>query len=310
MRKILITGGAGNIAGSLTRRLVQNADDLIVVIDNLSTGSVHKLPLAGLPNYQFIKGDVNDKSQLAAVMLSHSFDFVFHYAAVVGVSRTLNNPLSVLRDIDGIRNVFELAKETGVKRVFYSSSSEVYGEPVSLPQHEEITPLNSRLPYAIVKNLGEAFCKSYYQEFSLPYTIFRIFNTYGPGQSEDFVLPRFLKAALRNDPVTLYGDGLQTRTFCYVDDNIDTTLSILNSKEAENKTINIGNDEEITMLDLAKKIISITGSSSSIIHLPPLKEGDMTRRKPDITKMRQFLHRPLTSLDEGIKKLIQFYETS
>lgn len=310
MRKILITGGAGNIAGSLARRLVKNTDDLIVVMDNLSTGSVHKLPPAGLPNYQFVEGDVNDKNQLAAVMLSHSFDFVFHYAAVVGVSRTLNNPLSVLRDIDGIRNVFELAKETGVKRVFYSSSSEVYGEPVSLPQHEEITPLNSRLPYAIVKNLGEAFCKSYYQEFGLPYTVFRLFNTYGPGQSEDFVLPRFLKAALRNDPITIYGDGSQTRTLCYVDDNIDTTLNILNSKEGENQTINIGSDQEITILDLAKKLISITGSASSIVHLPALKEGDMTRRKPDITKMKQFLHRPLTSLDEGIHKLVQFYEAS
>lgn len=310
MRKILITGGAGNIAGSLARRLVKNTDDLIVVMDNLSTGSVHKLPPADLPNYQFVEGDVNDKNQLAAVMLSHSFDFVFHYAAVVGVSRTLNNPLSVLRDIDGIRNVFELAKETGVKRVFYSSSSEVYGEPVSLPQHEEITPLNSRLPYAIVKNLGEAFCKSYYQEFGLPYTVFRLFNTYGPGQSEDFVLPRFLKAALRNDPITIYGDGSQTRTLCYVDDNIDTTLNILNSKEGENQTINIGSDQEITILDLAKKLISITGSASSIVHLPALKEGDMTRRKPDITKMKQFLHRPLTSLDEGIHKLVQFYEAS
>jgi nucleoside-diphosphate-sugar epimerase len=310
MRKILITGGAGNIAGSLARRLVQHPDDFIVVIDNLSTGSVSKLPPAGLPNYQFIEGDVNDKSQLEAVMLSHSFDFVFHYAAVVGVSRTLSHPLSVLKDIDGIRNVFDMAKETGVKRVFYSSSSEVYGEPVSLPQHEEITPLNSRLPYAIVKNLGEAFCKSYYQEFGLPYTIFRLFNTYGPGQSEDFVLPRFLKAALRNEPVTIYGDGSQTRTFCYVDDNIDTTLGILDNKEAENQTINIGSDQEITMLDLAKKVIGLTGSSSSIIHLPPLKEGDMTRRKPDITRMKQFLHRPLTSLDEGINKLLAFYNAS
>lgn len=310
MRKILITGGAGNIAGSLARRLVQQPDDLIVVIDNLSTGSVSKLPPAGLPNYQFIKGDVNDKSQLEAVMLSHSFDYVFHYAAVVGVSRTLSHPLSVLRDIDGIRNVFDLAKETGVKRVFYSSSSEVYGEPVSLPQHEEITPLNSRLPYAIVKNLGEAFCKSYNQEFGLPYTIFRLFNTYGPGQSEDFVLPRFLKAALRNEPITIYGDGSQTRTFCYVDDNIDTTVGILSSKEAENQTINIGSDQEITMLELAGKVIELTGSSSSIIHLPPLKEGDMTRRKPDITKMKQFLHRPLTSLDEGINKLLAFYNAS
>ena len=112
-------------------------------------------------------------------MTSGGFDYVFHYAAVVGVHRTLQNPLAVLRDIDGIRNILELSKNTGVKRVFYSSSSEVYGEPVEIPQNESTTPLNSRLPYAIVKNLGEAYFKSYQQEFGLDYTIFRFFNKIG-----------------------------------------------------------------------------------------------------------------------------------
>ena len=306
MQKILITGGAGNIAGSLAKRLVNDANIFVVVVDNLSTGSVEKLP-SNQNNFKFIKADVNNFNDISSIMLSYAFDYVFHYAAVVGVNRTLNNPLSVLKDIDGIRNVLDLSKNTGVKKVFYSSSSEVYGEPVTLPQHEDTTPLNSRLPYAVVKNVGEAFFKSYHQEFGLPCTIFRFFNTYGAGQSEDFVLPRFLKAALKNEDITIYGTGNQTRTFCYVDDNIDTTIAVLNSDDALNDTLNIGSNVEISILELAQKIIALTGSTSHIVHLPPLTEGDMTRRLPDVSKMLTYLQRELTPLDTGIKKLIDFY---
>ncbi|HEY1054235.1 MAG TPA: NAD-dependent epimerase/dehydratase family protein, partial [Emticicia sp.] len=190
MSKILITGGAGNVGGSLANYLSQNPQHSIVIFDNLLTGSVDKLPSKSLSNWKFIRGDVNNYRDIAAVMLAYQFDYVFHYAAVVGVKRTLDNPKMVLDDIEGIKNVLDLAKNTGVKRVFYSSSSEVYGEPVEIPQHEETTPLNSRLPYAIVKNLGEAFLKSYYQEYGLNYTIFRFFNTYGPNQSIDFVVAK------------------------------------------------------------------------------------------------------------------------
>ena len=154
------------------------------------------------------------------------FDYVFHYAAVVGVKRTQENPIMVLNDIEGIKNVLQLSKNSSVKRVFFSSSSEVYGEPVELPQNEETTPLNSRVPYAIVKNVGESFFRSYFKSYGLPYTIFRFFNTYGPNQSEDFVIAKFLKSALINEDITIYGDGSQTRTFCYVDDNINTCISL------------------------------------------------------------------------------------
>lgn len=304
MKNILITGGAGNIAGSLANRLVQNEQYFVVIVDDLSTGSITKLPPRSFGNWKFIKANVNNFSDISSIMLSYRFDFVFHYAAVVGVKRTLENPVSVLNDIDGIKNVLELAKNTGVKRVFYSSSSEVYGEPVSLPQHEETTPLNSRLPYAIVKNVGEAFFRSFYKEYGLSYTIFRFFNTYGPRQSEDFVLPKFLQAAREGKDITLYGDGLQTRTFCYVNDNIDTTIKILQSDHGINDTINIGSDQEITILDLAKLILRITKSSSRIIHLPALVEGDMTRRQPDILKMKEILSRPMVTLEEGIAIMI------
>lgn len=303
---ILITGGAGNVASALASKLSDNKDNFIVIVDNLSTGSLTKIPKKD--NVKFIKADANNYNDIVPIFGRYNFDFVFHYAAVVGVKRTLENPIMVLNDIEGIKNILSLSKNSCVKRVFYSSSSEVYGEPFEIPQNENTTPLNSRLPYAIVKNVGEAFFKSYYQEYALDYTIFRFFNTYGPNQSEDFVVPRFIKAALRNEPITLYGDGLQTRSFCYVDDNIDTCIKAMQSDDCKNDVLNIGSDIEMTILDLAKKVIEVTNSKSDIIHLPALEEGDMTRRCPDTSKMKTILKRDLVSLEVGIKKLIDHYE--
>jgi UDP-glucose 4-epimerase len=304
MRKILVTGGAGNIGGALAKELVKNPDNYVVIADSLITGNIKKLPPATSSNWKFIKCNTNHYADISAVILAHQFDYIFHYAALVGVQRTLDNPVMVLDDIQGIKNILDLAKNTGVKRVFYSSSSEVYGEPVEFPQNEHTTPLNSRLPYAIVKNVGEAFLKSYQKEYGLDYTIFRFFNTYGPDQSTDFVMAKFIKAALRQENITIYGEGKQSRTFCYVTDNIEATTRIFYENLHLNDTINIGNDEEMTILSLAEKIIEMTGSNSKIIHLPALKEGDMTRRKPDNTKMRAILGRPLISAEEGIQKMI------
>ena len=307
MATILITGGAGNVASALAKRLAENKDNLIVIIDNLSTGSLLKVPQG--ENVKFIKANVNNYNDIVPVFGRYNFDYVFHYAAVVGVKRTLENPMMVLDDIDGIKNILSLSKNSGVKRVFYSSSSEVYGEPFEIPQNEQTTPLNSRLPYAIVKNVGEAFFKSYYHEYGLEYTIFRFFNTYGPNQSEDFVVPRFLKAALKNEPIYIYGDGLQTRSFCYVDDNIDTCIKAMNNQSCLNDVLNIGSDTEMTILDLAKIVISVSKSKSEIIFLPPLEEGDMTRRCPDTSKMKAVLGKELLCLEDGLLKLIQHYET-
>jgi len=305
MLKILITGGAGNVGGALASYLVKNKDYFIVVVDNLLTGAVNKLPVEKPENFKFIKCDVNNYNDLAAVMLAYRFDFVFHYAAMVGVKRTLNYPMSVLEDIEGIKHVLSLSKNTGVKRVFYSSSSEVYGEPVEFPQNEHTTPLNSRLPYAIVKNVGEAFFKSYNKEFGLDYTIFRFFNTYGPKQSNDFVMSKFINLALNHQDITIYGEGTQTRTFCYIDDNIEVTTKIFEEGLLLNDVINIGSNLEMTVLDLAKKVIAVVGSKSSIIHLDPLEEGDMTRRQPDNEKMKSLLGRELISVEDGIKNILR-----
>jgi UDP-glucuronate decarboxylase len=303
-KNILITGGCGNVGGSLARRLTADPENSVVIVDNLLTGSTDKLPDSSRDNWNFVQADCNNFEELSSVMEATNFDYVFHYAAVVGVKRTLASPVMVLDDIKGIENILSLSHSTGVKRFFYSSSSEVYGEPVEFPQQEDTTPLNSRLPYAIVKNVGEAFVKSYYQEYGLNYTIFRFFNTYGPLQSDDFVMTKFLHQAISGEDITIYGDGSQTRTFCYIDDNLDTVERMLKEKLAVNEVLNVGNNSEISMLELAKKIITTTQSDSRIIHLPALEEGDMTRRLPDISKMLAILDRDLTSLDDGIKILL------
>ena len=303
-RTILVTGGAGFIGSCMVDKLIEDPDNYVVVVDNLSTGNIKRLPTENKGNWKFIKGNSNEYRDIAAVVTSYKFDYIFHYAAVVGVKRTLDHPVMVLNDIQGIKYILDLSKNTGVKRIFFSSSSEVYGEPFEHPQNEMTTPLNSRLPYAVVKNVGEAFLRSYKQEYDLDYTIFRFFNTYGPKQSSDFVMTRFIKSALLGENITIYGDGSQTRTFCYRNDNIDACASTLYNNLHLNDTVNIGSDDEVTILELAKTIINITGSKSKIVFLPPLAEGDMSRRKPDIEKMKNLLGRPMTKLEDGIKRTI------
>jgi len=306
--RILITGGAGNIGGSLARLLVKDLDNYVVIVDNLITGSYDKLPDQRNKNWSFIEADVNNFDAISSIIVSDAFDYIFHYAAIVGVQRTLMNPKLVLNDIDGIKNILDLAKKTSIKRVFFSSSSEVYGEPVESPQCEATTPLNSKLPYAIVKNVGEAFCRTYQLEFGLDYTIFRFFNTYGPLQSDDFVITKFIKQAIQNNDLTIYGDGLQTRTFCFIEDNLEATISSMKNNIWINDVVNIGSDFEMTIVDLAKVVLAVTKSKSKIVHLPALKEGDMTRRKPDISKMMNVLGRNLTKIEDGIRLTTEFVQ--
>lgn len=304
MSRILVTGGAGFIPSAMAIQLAREKNAEVVAVDNLATGNLRKLELDRHSSIRFIKCDVNRFEDISSVFYAFRPEYVFHYAAVVGVKRTTDHPVHVLHDIDGIRNVLDLCKNCGVKRVFFSSSSEVYGEPVEFPQNEHTTPLNSKLPYAIVKNIGEAFLRSYHQEFGLEYTVFRFFNTYGPKQSKDFVVSKFIRAALKSEDITIYGDGSQTRTFCFIDDNIEATTNAFRRNEVVNDVANIGNDHETSILELANLVIQLTGSSSKIIHLPPLEVGDMTRRKPDIARMRALLGRELLPLRAGLELVL------
>ena len=302
MSNILVTGGAGFIPSSLIERLL-NEGHKVISADNLITGE--RKNIIDHQNHSFFEVDVNSLNQMEPLFSSFKIDFIFHYAALVGVKRTLDNPVSVLEDFNGLNNIFCLARDHKVKKIFFSSSSEVYGEPVDLPQREYLTPLNSRLPYAVIKNVGECFCKSFKQEFDLDYTVFRFFNTYGPRQSQDFVVSKFISAAKKGNDITVYGDGSQTRTLCFIDDHIDATMKAFNDNLYNNEIVNIGNDKEITILNLAKLIIEIFDSNSKIIFLDPLKEGDMTRRQPEVTKMKKLLGRKFTSLEEGLIKVIE-----
>ena len=302
MEKILVTGGAGNIGSSLVNELLKQKNTCVYVFDNLLTGRKENLPHKN-PGLVFKKCDVNNISELENAWGNNTFDFVFHYAALVGVIRTQSNPLAVLNDVEGIKNILEMSNEMGTRRIFFSSSSEVYGEPVEIPQNEDTTPLNSRLPYAIVKNIGEAYFKAYQKEHGLDYTILRFFNTYGPNQNNDFVIARFIEQACKGEDLTIYGDGKQSRSFLYIDDNVDFTLQILDKSFFINDVVNVGSEEVISIKDLAELIKKLTKSKSNIVHLPPLEEGDMFRRKPDISKMKQYRTNFL-KLEEGIRKLI------
>jgi UDP-glucuronate decarboxylase len=302
MTSILITGGAGFVASMLAEKLASNKNYHIVIVDNLLTGERSKIPVED--NVTFIEMDVNERDDLTPVFAKYKFDYVFHYAAMVGVLRTLANPVGVLHDVTGIKNILDLSKAHDVKRVFYASSSEVYGEPVEFPQNEETTPLNSRLPYAIVKNIGEAYLRSYQQEYGLPFTIFRFFNTYGIKQSRDFVVSKFLKAAMNDEDITIYGDGSQSRTFCFVDDNVDACVAAFEENKHINDVLIIGSTIETSVLTLAETIIALTNSKSTIKHIDPLEDGDMTRRLPDNHKMLALLNRPLVPLEVGIKTII------
>ena len=304
MKNILITGGAGFIGSSLARALIEKGDNFVQIVDNLSTGNIDNLP----KNCNFILCDINNYSEISSVMKEKAFDVVFHYAALVGVQRTQESPLKVLNDINGRKNILELSRETGVKRVIYSSSSEVYGEPVSLPQNEATTPLNSRVPYAIVKNIGEAFLKTYYKEFGLKYTILRFFNTYGLSQSSDFVISRFINKALNNEDICIYGDGKQSRTFLHIDDNINFTMKLLYEGLFINDTVNVGSNIRVEVIELAKIIKQIFKSESKIKYIDPLREGDMSRRQPDISKMRKYYKKDLVDIESGIRNIYSLFK--
>ncbi len=302
---ILITGVAGNIGSSLALSLLKKKYN-VIGIDNFLTGKKEKLPNKSYKNFKFFFGDVNNKKKISILFKLYKIKFVFHFAAVVGVKRTLQFPFKVMKDIDGTRNLLDLSIKYKINRFFYSSSSEIYGEPIKLPLQEEKSPLNSRLPYSVVKNVSENYIKIFSEEYNLNYTIFRFFNTFGPNQSEDFVIPKFIKLAMKNLPIPIFGDGQQTRTFLYIDDNIDTIINCFERNLYINDILNIGSKEQYKIINLAKKIIKLTNSSSKLKYLPKLPRGDMRRRQPDNNKMKKALNRKIFNLNLALEKYINY----
>ena len=313
--KYLITGGAGFIGSHLAEKLIARGDQ-VVVFDNLSTGSAANL--SGIKEkITFQEGSILDKAEVQK-LVSES-DYVVHLAAALGVFNIVNKPLESLRtNLQGSEIVLE-ACDKYRKPVLVASTSEIYGKNDKVPLNEEDDriighPLKSRWSYSEAKAVDESLAYFYYLENQLPIRIVRFFNTVGPRQVGHYgmVVPRFVSAALKNESLSVYGSGDQIRCFCHVDDAVIALLLVMDSEKAVGEVFNVGNNHQISIMELAKKVIEITKSTSTIEKIPYEKaypEGfeDMQRRVPDISKIQSVLGwTPEIGLDQIIKDIAAF----
>ena len=294
-----MTGGAGFIGSHLCERLIDDGH-IVTAIDNFSTGRASNLTnLVSSSSFNLIEGSILNSTILSPLI--KEAEYVFHLAAAVGVFNIVNNPLaSLLTNIRGTENVLETAYETKTP-VFLTSSSEVYGKNISdsLKENDDRilgSPVTLRWSYSEAKAIDESLAYAYFVEKQLETRIVRFFNTVGPRQlgAYGMVVPRFVKAGLANEPITIYGDGNQTRCFAHVYDVVDAVIAIAFAENTIGKVINIGNDFEISINDLAKKIINETGSKSEIVYIPYAEaygDGfeDMERRVPNIELINQLV---------------------
>lgn len=281
----------------------------VVCVDDLSNGKlVNVSHLKNNKNFKFYKADVNNLKQITRVFAKEEPDYVMHYAAMVGVKRTSDNPLGVFRDIEGIKNIAELSRRHKVKKILFTSSSEVYGEPVKLPIAEDDT-FNSKWPYGLVKILGEQYFRAYYEKYGIPVTIVRFFNVCGPRQDfgeSGFVVSVFLKRALTKNPIEIYGDGEQTRDFVYVDDNVRITLNAFLSDKTNGRPMNIGSGRSIRITDLADEVRKLV-PGVKVIFKPARRSGEIKYRTPDISFMKETLKdEPNTKLAEGLARTLDY----
>ena len=311
----LITGGAGFIGSHLAEKLITRGDQ-VMVFDNLSTGSASNL--SGIESkIRFAQGDILDKAAIDK-LVSES-DYVVHLAAALGVLNIVNKPLESLKtNLQGSEIVLE-ACDKYRKPVLIASTSEIYGKNDKVPLNEEDDrvighPLKSRWSYSEAKAVDESLAYFYYLESKLPIRIVRFFNTVGPRQVGHYgmVVPRFVGAALKNEPLSVYGSGDQIRCFCHVNDAVKALLLVMDSDKAIGEVFNVGNNQQISIMELAKKVIEITGSTSSIEKIAyerAYPEGfeDMQRRVPDISKIKRVLGwTPEINLDQIIKDIAAF----
>ena len=303
--KYLITGGAGFIGSNLVSRIINEATK-VIVIDNLITGSNENLKkFEKYENFVFHSHDIQNHFDP-----QENIDFVIHLASCASPVAYFNHPINTLKSGSiGTINALGIARKYGSKFLL-SSTSEVYGDPKVTPQPESywgnVNPVGPRSMYDESKRFAEAATQAYISEYSLNAKIIRIFNTYGPSMqiNDGRVVTNFIVQALKNQDITIYGDGSQTRSFCYVDDTVDGLLLALNYDKPE--IFNIGNDNEITIKEFAEFIIEVTNSRSNLVY-KDLPQDDPLQRKPDLTKSSKILgYKPLVSLGEGILKTINW----
>ena len=304
---IVITGGSGFVGSYLCEKLI-NDGHKIIVIDNLLTGSTENInELLDNENFSFIEQDVQDH-----IEIEDKVDYVLHFASAASPKAYTEHPVNTLKAGSvGTINTLGLAKKHSAEYLL-ASTSEVYGDPLISPQNEEywgnVNPNGERSMYDEAKRFAEAAVATYSRSYGLKTKIVRIFNTYGPRMqlNDGRVVTNFIVQALRNENITIYGDGTQTRSFSYVEDTVAGVISLMNSTEYD--VFNIGNPNEMTVGQLAEKIIKLTDSTSEIKYLE-LPNDDPKQRKPDITKAKTKLNwEPKVNLDEGLAKTITWVE--
>ena len=302
---IVITGGSGFVGSYLCEKLI-NDGHKIIVIDNLLTGSTENInDLLDNENFSFIEQDVQDH-----IEIEDKVDYVLHFASAASPKAYTEHPVNTLKAGSvGTINTLGLAKKHSAEYLL-ASTSEVYGDPLISPQNEEywgnVNPNGERSMYDEAKRFAEAAVATYSRSYGLKTKIVRIFNTYGPRMqlNDGRVVTNFIVQALRNENITIYGDGTQTRSFSYVEDTVAGIISLMNSTEYD--VFNIGNPNEMTVGQLAEKIIKLTDSTSEIKYLE-LPNDDPKQRKPDITKAKTKLNwEPKVNLDEGLAKTISW----
>lgn len=305
-RIILVTGGAGFIGSHLCDRLLERGDKVLCV-DNLFTGSKDNIVhLFDNKNFQFIEHDIIDP-----LFLDETIDQVYNLACPASPVHYQYNPIRTIKaNTIGMINMLGLARKHKA-RILQASTSEVYGDPVVHPQHEayrgNVNPIGPRACYDEGKRCAETLCFDYHRTHGMEIKVVRIFNTYGPRMAFDDgrVVSNFILQALKGEPITLYGDGSQTRSFCYVSDLVDGLMAMMESPAEVIGPVNLGNPDEFTIKELAEKVVALTGSSSAIAY-KPLPQDDPKQRRPDIAEAKKILGwTPAVKLDEGLKLTIE-----
>lgn len=313
MKQVLVTGGAGFIGSHLCDRLVE-AGQQVTCVDNFITGNRENIShLADNPLFKLIEADVSQPAE-SYLKGNTKFDEIFHLASPASPRGYQDAPIETYKvNSFGTHQLIKFAKRESSKFLF-ASTSEAYGEPLEHPQKEtywgNVNSLGVRACYDESKRFGEMVCMVFYREFNLDVRIIRVFNTYGPRMdpSDGRVIPNFTTQALKGKPITVYGDGKQTRSFCFVSDMVEGIYKAMNRDQARGEVINLGNPDEYRMLDLAKKIKEKTGSNSEIV-FTDLPEDDPSRRKPDIGKAKDKLGwQPIVTFEKGLKETIKYFK--
>lgn len=317
--KILVTGGVGFIGSHLAEELVRQGDQ-VIALDNLSTGDYENVEaIKNNPNFEFVTGSILNEGLVDR--LAKKVDQIYHLAAAVGVNLIVEKPLQSLRtNIKGSEIVLDVAHRN-YKKILVVSSSEIYGKNTNMPLKEDDdrvlgSPSKTRWGYSTAKAIDEMLAHVYWKEKKLPTVIIRLFNTVGPRQTGRYgmVLPRFVKQALDNQPLTVYGSGEQTRCFLYVKDAVSAMIKLMQAAQAEGDCFNVGSKEEVSIKDLANKVIAMAESKSKKVYIDydqAYEEGfeDMLCRVPDTTKIEKLIgFKPSKNLDQIIKGLIDSFQ--